>query len=249
MEMFGVDLWASMLVFARIGTMIMLFPAFGEQAIPAPVRLTFALLLTVVLTPTLQSSIPAAPLELGASLGLVIAEVLIGLAFGALAQVLVSALASAGQILGMETGLSFAQTADPTAAGTGQVLSVFLGLLGVAMVFATDLHHTFLGAMVESYALFRPGSPVPVGDLTMLAVQMTGDAFRIAIQLCAPVIFAGLIFRVGLGVLSRLIPQIQVFFVAMSVNVLGGFAISALVLSAGMLLWLERLDQFTRTLR
>ena len=247
--MFGVDLWASILVFARIGAMIMLFPAFGEQAIPAPVRLTFALLLTVVLAPALQPSIPAAPQDLGAAIGLVISEVLIGLAIGALSQFLVSALASAGQILGMETGLSFAQTADPTAAGTGQVISVFLGLLGIALVFATDLHHSFIGAMVDSYGLFKPGAPAPIGDLTSLAIRLAGDSFRIAVQLCAPVIFAGLIFRVGLGVLSRLIPQIQVFFVAMSVNVMGGFAISALVLSAGMLLWLDRLAHFTKTLR
>lgn len=247
--MFGVDLWAAALIFARVGSMLMLFPAFGEQSIPAQIRLTFALLVTATLTLPLQGVIPASPSDLGAAVGLVIGEVLIGIAFGALAQILVSALASAGQILAMETGLSYAQTADPTAAGTGQVISVFLGLLGTALVFATDLHHTFLGAIIASYDLFKPSAPPSLGDLAALSIRLVGESFRIALQLCAPVIFAGLVFRVGLGVLSRLIPQIQVFFVAMSVNVLGGFAISALVLSAGMLVWLERLDGFARTLR
>jgi flagellar biosynthetic protein FliR len=126
---------------------------------------------------------------------------------------------------------------------------VFLGLLGVTLVFATDLHHVFLRALVDSYSLFNPGAPLAVGDITQLGVRAVGDSFRIALQMTAPVIFAGLIFRIGLGVLSRLIPQIQVFFVAMSVNVLGGFMIAALALSAGMLLWLDRLDQFATTLR
>ncbi|NDC57269.1 MAG: flagellar biosynthetic protein FliR [Alphaproteobacteria bacterium] len=249
MELFGVDLWATALVFARVGAMLMLFPAFGEPTIPAPIRLTFALLVTAVLAPALQDQFAAAPAQFGAAIGALIGETLIGIALGAVAQILTSTLATAGQILGMETGLSYAQTADPTAAGTGQVLSVFLGLLGVTLVFAADLHHVFLRALVDSYALFKPASPLAVGDISQLGVRAVGDSFRIALQMTAPVIFAGLIFRIGLGVLSRLIPQIQVFFVAMSVNVLGGFMIAALALSAGMLLWLDRLDQFATTLR
>ncbi len=60
---------------------------------------------------------------------------------------------------------------------------------------------------------------------------------------------AGLVYRIGLGVLSRLIPTIQVFFVAMPINVLGGFVIFALALSAGVLVWLDRLQTFAQTLQ
>lgn len=247
--MFGVDLWSVALTFARIGTMLMLFPAFGEQPVPANVRLTLALLVTVVVAPAVAPVIPKAPADFGVATGVLIGEVLIGLAMGAVARILVSALATAGQIIGMETGLSFAQTADPTMTATGQVVSVFLGILGIALVFATDLHHAFLRALVDSYGLFRPSESVALGDIADLGVRAVGDSFRIALQITAPLIFAGLIFRIGLGVLSRLIPQIQVFFVAMSLNVLGGFMITALVLSAGMLVWLDRLDQFARSLR
>lgn len=247
--MFGVDLWGAALTFARIGTMLMLFPAFGEQPVPANVRLTLALLVTLVVAPAVAPMMPAAPVDFGAAMIVLIGEVLIGLVMGAVARILVSTLATAGQIVGMETGLSFAQTADPTMTATGQVVSVFLGVLGIALVFATDLHHAFLRALVDSYALFKPSAPVAMGDIANLGVTAVGDSFRIALQITAPLIFAGLIFRIGLGILSRLIPQVQVFFVAMSLNVLGGFMITALVLSAGMLVWLDRLDQFAGGLR
>lgn len=249
MEMFGVELWATALVFARVGTMMMLFPAFGEQAIPAQIRLTFALLVTVVLAPTLQPVMPDAPNGVGGLAGALIVEIMIGIALGAIARILVAALATAGQIIGMETGLSFAQTADPTMTATGQVAAVFLGLLGTALVFATDLHHGFIKALAESYVLFRPVEAPALGDVSELAVRAVSDSFRIGLQITAPLVFAGLVFRIGLGILSRLIPQIQVFFVAMSVNVLGGFMIMALVLSTGMLVWLDRLDQFATTLQ
>lgn len=86
------------------------------------------------------------------------------------------------------------------------------------------------------------------GDALQAALRAFGDSFRIGVQIAAPLMLAGIVFRLGLGVLNRLIPQIQVFFVAMPANVLGGFIIFALALSTGMLLWLDRLQVFARTL-
>ena len=71
-----------------------------------------------------------------------------------------------------------------------------------------------------------------MADAAEYGIRLTGDSFRIGVQIAAPLMLAGLVFRIGLGVLSRLIPQIQVFFVAMPINVLGGFVIFALALSA-----------------
>ena len=78
--MFGVDLWATALVFARIGAMLMLFPAFGEPTIPAPIRLTLALLVTAVLAPALQDQFAPAPNQFDAAVGALISETLIGIA-------------------------------------------------------------------------------------------------------------------------------------------------------------------------
>jgi len=242
LTLYGVNLWAAALVFSRVGALIMVLPGFGEPAVPAQVRLGIALTLTVMFTPGLAASIPAAPADPIAAAALIGIEILVGLMIGIIARMLFAALSTAGQVIGNETGLAFAQTADPTMAGSGQIFAVFLGLMGATLIFVTDLHHLFLDGVGRSYQTFPAGEPLMLGDAADMAVTMTGESFRIGVQIAAPLILAGLIFRVGLGVLARLAPTIQVFFVTMPLSLLGGFVILALGLSSGMILWLDALQ-------
>jgi flagellar biosynthetic protein FliR len=238
LTLWGFDIWAIALAFARIGALVMLMPGLGEAAVPARVRLGFALLLSIMLAPNAAPQ----PDDVWAASGQVISEIAVGLTLGGVARILMTGLATAGQIFGLETGLAFAQINDPTATQAGQIISVFLGLMGVTLVFATNLHHLFIGGIRDSYEVFAPGKAPIMGDAAELALRAFSDAFRIGVQIAAPVIVAGLVFRLGLGVLARLTPQIQVFFVALPLNIMGGFLILALGLSAGMLVWLERLQ-------
>lgn len=242
MTLWGYDLWAVTLAFARIGAVVMLMPGVGEASVPARARLGFALLLAIMLAP----EIPSAPPSLFGASGAIVGEIAIGIVLGGVARIVMTALATAGQIFALETGLSFAQTADPLLGQVGQIVSVFLGLLGTTLVFATDLHHVFLLGIRDSYAVFAPGRPIPVGDGADLALGAFADAFRIGLQIAAPVVVAGLVFRLGLGVLARLAPSIQVFFVALPLNILGGFVVLTLGLSAGMLVWLDALQTYAR---
>jgi len=244
LTLYGIDLWSAALLFARVGAMLMLLPAFGEPAIPARIRLSFALALAIALAPTLVERVPDAATTAWGMAGQFISEILIGIALGSAARILVSALATAGQILGFEIGIAFAQTADPTQNSSGQIFSVFLGLMGVALIFATGLDHMFLRGIVGSYEVIALGAPVPLEDSAQMALEATGAAFRTGFQIAMPVVAAGLIFRVGLGVLSRLIPQIQVFFVALPLQIMGGLVVLALGLSTGMLIWLDSLDRY-----
>lgn len=241
MEMWGYDIWSLMLGFARIGALVMLMPGIGEAAVSTRFRLGFALLLTLLVAPTVPQ-----PAELGEALGMVIGEVLTGLMFGAGARMMMSALATAGQIFGLETGLSFAQSYDPTAGQSGATISAFLGLMGVTFIMATNLHHLFIQGVADSYNVISSAKPPSVGDASEFALRAFSQSFRIALQIAAPVMVAGLVFRLGLGVLSRLAPQIQVFFVAMPLNILIGFLVLALGLSTGMIVWLEQMGDFAR---
>lgn len=244
LTLFGVEIWATALLFARIGAMLMLLPGIGEPAVPGRIRLGLALTLAIALGPALAERVPA-PAETAWGMAFQVgSEVLIGVLLGGAARMLVSALATAGQIAGLEIGLSFAQTADPTMTGSGQLLAVFLGLLGVALIFATGLHHMFLQGVAGSYDVIALGAAPPVGDAAQLALEATASSFRVGFQIAAPLIVAGMIFRVGLGVLSRLIPQIQVFFIALPLQVMGGLVVLALGLSAGMLIWLDSLERY-----
>ncbi|MBI1188636.1 MAG: flagellar type III secretion system protein FliR [Alphaproteobacteria bacterium] len=248
LTLYGVDLWAGALLFARVGALIMLLPGVGEQAVPARVRLAFAVLLTAILAPSLANTIPDPPADVWAMGGMLITEIVIGLILGGAARLLMTALATAGQIMGLETGLAFAQTADPTQTQSGQIFAVFLGLFGVALIFATELHHVFLAGIVGSYGVFSPGVAPDAGDAAQLAIRSVSTSFLVGLQIAAPVIVGGLIFRVGLGALARLIPTIQVFFVALPLQLLGGFCLIALGVSAGMLVWLQSLREFASPL-
>src|SRR5439155_877041 len=83
--------------------------------------------------------------------------------------------------------------------------------LGVALIFTTDMHHLVIGALDDSYSLFAPGETPFLGDVAALTTRTVASAFRVGIQLSAPFIVFGLLFNLGLGVLSRLMPQMQVF--------------------------------------
>lgn len=241
----GFEIWTVALGFARIGAIVMLLPGFGEPAVPPPVRLAFGLMLAIIMSPAPP---PLPPTVFGMA-GLIGGEIIIGLMIGALARMVMSALAVASQIIGMETGLSFAQMNDPTAAGSGVVIGVFLSLLGLTMIFATGLHHMFLLAIRDSYGLFSAGAVPNAGDAAEVALRSVADSFRIGLQIAAPLVAAGLVYRVGLGVLSRLIPSIQVFMVAMPLNILGGLLIMMLGLSSAMLVWLAQVDAFSVSMR
>lgn len=249
LTIYGVEIWATALLFARIGAMIMLLPGFGEPAVPGRIRLSFALALAIALGPALADRVPDPAATAWGMSGQIGAEAMIGILLGGAARLLVSALATAGQVIGIDIGIAFAQTADPTMTQSGQLLAVFMGVLGVALIFATGLDHMFLQGIAGSYQVIAPGASPPFGDAAQLALEATASSFRVGFQIAMPVVAAGLIFRVGLGVLSRLIPQIQVFFVVLPLQIMGGLVVFALGLSTGMLIWLDSLQRYATWLR
>ena len=159
------------LVFARIGAMVMLMPGVGETVVPPRIRLSFAVLMAIVLAPLVSSSIATVPSSVGAVAGAVIHEVLIGLMIGMVLKLFVSSLTTAGEIISIQTTLSFAQTANPAGAPSSTAVATFLSMLGLVLIMVTDLHHLFIGAMVKSYDIFPFSGTVPVNDAATLAVR------------------------------------------------------------------------------
>src|SRR6185312_2327909 len=98
--------------------------------------------------------------------------------------------------------------------------------------------HLVIEALNDSYTIFRPGEVPIVGDIAALLTGTVTSAFRIGVQLAAPFLVFGLLFNLGLGVLSRLMPQMQVFFVGMPLSILVGFLILILVMGAMMMTFL-----------
>ncbi|MDR3471976.1 MAG: flagellar biosynthetic protein FliR [Devosia sp.] len=224
-----------LLIFARVGSILMLLPALGEQAIPAQMRLTFALAFTLVLLPLLSETLPKLPDGMGPIGVLLLHEVAVGLVLGAITRFIVLATEVAGAIIAFQTGLSVAQGADPSQSGIqGAVLGNFLSMLGITMIFATDLHHLALSAIVGSYRMIAPTDPLMFSDALQLALKTIAGAFVLGTQMAAPFIVYGLVFNVGIGILARLMPALQVYFLATSANIWVGLVLFALLLTMMM---------------
>src|SRR6266851_4521715 len=173
---------AFMLVFARIGAMVMLLPGLGESNIPVRIKLAIALLLTLVILPLHRTAYHIDMQSITPLLVLMVHEILIG----------------------------------------------------ITLLFATDTHHLVIAALNDSYAIFSPGEMMPSGDVADLATRAFAAAFKIGLQLSAPFLVFGLVFNMGLGVLARLMPQMQVYFVGVPLSILAGFLVFALVIAAMM---------------
>ena len=224
-----------MLVFARIGAMVMLLPGLGESNIPVRIKLAIALLLTLIILPLHRA---AYHVDLQASmtplLVLMVHEIVIGIVLGATARVTLAALQVAGSVIAQQMGLGFVTAVDPTQGQQGLLIGNFLSLLGITLLFATDTHHLVIAALSDSYNIFSPGEAMQGGDVAALATRAFAAAFRIGVQLAAPFVVFGLVFNIGLGVLGRLMPQMQVYFVGVPLAILAGFLILALVIAAMM---------------
>lgn len=234
------QVFAAGLIFARLGAIIMLIPGLGETFIPPRIRLSFALAFSLMLFPLVAGSAPPLPGSVADMAGAILKEVFIGLLIGAILRLFMNSLATAGEIVSLQTTLAFAQTANPAQAAPSTTIGTFLGLMGLVLIMATDLHHLFITAIVRSYALFPFARELQVADAGALAVQTMGRSFALGLQLAAPVVVFSLVFNIATGLVGRVMPQFQVFFVATPLIVLLGLSVFALSLGVIGIVWVER---------
>jgi flagellar biosynthesis protein FliR len=223
-----------MLVFARIGAMVMLLPGLGESNIPVRIKIGAAVLLTLIILPLHRAAYHVDMQSLAPLVVLMIHEIVIGIVLGATARVTLAALQVGGAVIAQQMGLGFVTSVDPTQGQQGVLIGNFLTLLGVTLLFATDSHYLVIAALNDSYAIFSPGEMIPSGDIAALATRAFAGAFKIGMQLAAPFLVFGLVFNIGLGVLARLMPQMQVYFVGVPLSIFIGFLVFALVIAAMM---------------
>jgi flagellar biosynthetic protein FliR len=233
------------LVFARVGTMVMLMPGIGERFIFSRARLSLAFFIALMLVP-LARPLLRVPADMPGIVGLLVGEILIGLIIGLCARLVMACLQTAGIIVAQTMGLGFAMTVDPTGGMQNPSIGNLLTMLGITLILTTDLHHLAIAAIHESYRLLPPGGFPDVTDVMTLAVRSTAQGFALAVQIAAPFIVFGLLFNLGLGVLARMMPQLQVFFLAVPASILGGMFVLLAVVGVMMNVFLDDLGSFLR---
>lgn len=235
------NIFALLLIFTRLGTALMFLPGFGETSIPVRGRLLIALAISFLMLPLLGSHMPPMPTQAAALAGLIATEATVGFFLGVIVRLAISALDFAGQIIALQLGIGSAAAFNPAMATQGTIPGTLMGLLAIALVFTTNLHHLLLHGIVNSYEFLPPGpaDTLPAANLSQTYVVSVSQSFSLAIMIAAPFIILGTVFNVGLALLARLQPAVQIFFVAMPLQIYFGIAIFLSLIGVIMSLWLE----------
>jgi flagellar biosynthetic protein FliR len=211
------------LLFARVGGLVMIAPMFTSKAIPVSLKTGITIVLTLLLH----------PLAVAASNGAIpritpetfLAETLVGFGLGLGAAMLVGASSMAGELMGVQIGLSGAAVLDPVNNSQGNVLGTFTNLFAITLLFAVDAHLVMIDAVGRSLNVIALGSGVHAAGL--LAMVKTGSVlFGLGLQFAAPVIAAVLVGNTALAILSRAAPQLNLFSVAFPIQI--GIGLTAL---------------------
>jgi flagellar biosynthetic protein FliR len=229
------------LVFTRVAGVVGLLPGFGEQVIPARVRLgaaiAFAMVVWPMLAPGLTATDPARPLLL-----MLVIEALIGLMLGLAIRLMVLALQLAGSIAAQSTALAQMFGAGVTPDPMPAIGNILL-LAGVTLAVASGLHVKAAIAMARSYEILPMGLPVPAADLAAWGAARVAQAFALGFSLAAPFVIAGFAYNLALGAINRAMPQLMVAFIGAPAITAGGLLILMLAAPVILHFWGERLDR------
>lgn len=225
-------LWSAFLVFLRVGAVMALLPAFGEQVVPQRVRLVLTLAFTAVVLPLMADRLPTD--------GFVVplfAEVVAGLALGIGLRLFVMALQIAGTIAAQAASLS--QLFGGAGPEPQPAIANLLVLAGLALAVATGLHLRAVEAMILSYDFLPPGRLPGAADLADWGLRQVVRAFSLGFTLAAPFVIASLIYNVALGVINRAMPQLMVAFVGAPALTFGGLLLLAVTTPMALALWVQ----------
>lgn len=242
------QIFAFMLIFARVGTAFMLMPGIGEPYVLSRARLLLALAVTLLLLPILQPLLPKLPGQIGEMFRLLAIEVLVGLFFGTIMRFLLSALEQAGFIISLQIGLSNASLFNPTFATQGTLAGAMLSTAAVLMLFLTGMEQVLLDGLFRTYDLFRPGVSLQMGDMAETMARLTAQVALIGLQMAIPFVLIGLLTYVPLGIMNRMMPQLQVLTVAMPLQIGVGLMLFGLTISTMLLFWLQQFESVLHNL-
>lgn len=218
-----------LLILIRIASFIMAAPFFSANSIPVKVKLSFSVLLTLVLIP----AVPVVSLQYVGVIGyaaLLIQEAAVGLVLGFMCNICMYIVSFAGQLIDIEIGLSMANMFDPMTNISVTVTGNMYNYLVMLLMLVTNTHHYVLHAIMDSFSYFNIGQAVFRENLVEMAISFMGNYFLVGFRIILPVFACMLTINVVLGVLSRAAPQMNMFVVGMQLKVLVGILILLIII-------------------
>ncbi|MBI5833088.1 MAG: flagellar biosynthetic protein FliR [Armatimonadetes bacterium] len=213
-------LTAFLLLFGRVLGMFAAFPMFGERNVPWQARIGIAFFMTLLLLPTTTAHQPLPATDL-VMLGLgFIRELLVGLSIAYLARLLFGAFQFAVNALDFQSGLSFVQVVNPGSDTSLSVMGQFLNTLMMLMFLELDGHHLIiraLGASLRAAPLGYAAPPLPTAELV---ARMFSSFVQFGLQLVMPAVLLLTLVDIAMGIVGRVVPQLNVFMVALPIKIM-----------------------------
>lgn len=215
-----------MRVVAVIGGM----PVMGGRQTPTKVNAILAFLVTLLIFPVVKDHLPQVSLEPLRLIVLIGKETLFGMILGFIARLILTAIQFGGTVIGYQMGFAQANILDPQSHQQVPLMGQFLNVVGILVFLAIDGHHIFLKALVRSYEVIPPGQLDFSGETMPYVMQLTGDMFVLGLTLVAPILVVLVLSMFALGIMSRLMPQLNVLILSFPVKI----AIGLVLIGIGM---------------
>ena len=231
-EFMYINLAVAILIFARINGIFVTAPFFGSRNISAKLRIGLSLLLTILILPSVLKLNIASNYQEANLLyfSLVVGEFLVGLIIGFVANIFFSLAQMAGQVLDMQIGFGMVNVLDPQSGQQMPVIGNFLNILAVLVFLTTNAHHFLLISLNDSFSVISLGAPNFQAGILAFALEVFKKTFVIAFKFCLPIATVILLTDIALGMLSKTMPQMNIFIVGMPAKIiLGIFMLSAIL--------------------
>jgi len=213
-----------LLIFARWAGMIMLAPVFGARGVPAMTKIGLAISISILLYPLIQAGAPQIPDATVPYVVLILKEVIVGLVIGYVIAAITSVLEGAGQLIDMQMAFNMSGAIDPVFGLRSAMMGNFQVILGIMLLLATNAHHYLIAAMVKSYT-YIPINPGALPQSLDYYIYLIREIFTLSVQIALPVVGALVLADIGVGLLMRTVPQMNIFTVVFPVKIILGFIV------------------------
>ncbi len=210
------------LILIRVGVILFMFPFFNSRVIPVLAKAGLVIIITIILFPVIDSKGFESSNTLYGIFQTVASEVIIGMILGILIQMLFEGIRMMGQVVGFQTGFAITNILDPQSGSQVSILSNMAYLMAVVIFLILNGHHILLNAIRDSFDIINVGSLNLDRRIFHEIVRASGDMFIIAIKIGAPAIAILLFIQVSFGLITKLIPQMNIMIVAFPVQVVMG---------------------------
>jgi flagellar biosynthesis protein FliR len=230
-------------ILLRISIILFMLPIFSTAGVPSTLKALIVISFSVMLFPVIKQNINPLPLELVSLIPVIIGELIYGILFSLSMLLIISAFQLAGELIGFEMGFGFSQTADPQTGAKFTVLSVWAQLLATMIFLSMNGHHIILKILVESFKTIPVGSFALDSALFAKMLLLSGTLFVLAVKLAAPVLAVLILTQIGLGLMSKFAPQVNILATSFPLTITMG----VLFLGITLIFWGETgAHSFTR---